>query len=69
MGTELKKFAQNGTPEGNEVKKCVEAGLKAPTSAVVKMAEAFLEKNNTKKILLDGVIRSQEQNESLESVF
>lgn len=69
MGTELKKFAQNGTPEGNEVKNLVEAGLKAPTSAVVKMAEVFIENNPWKKILLDGVIRSQEQNESLESVF
>lgn len=69
MGTELRKFAQSGSPEGNEVKACIEAGLKAPTSAVVKMAENFLEINKTKKVILDGVIRSQEQNDSLESVF
>lgn len=69
MGTELKKFAQNGTPEGNETKRCVEAGLKAPTSAVVKMAQNFLSTNSDKKVLLDGVIRSQEQNDALESVF
>lgn len=69
MGTELKKYMQNGTPEGNEVKALIEAGLKAPTSAVIKMAEQFVENNPTKKILLDGVIRSQEQNENLESIF
>ena len=69
MGTELKKFAQNRTPEGDEVKRLVEAGLKAPTSAVIKMAEQFIKNNPTKKILLDGVIRSQEQNENLESIF
>ena len=69
MGTELKKFAQNGTPEGNETKALIEAGHKAPTSAVVKMAEKFLETNSDKKVLLDGVIRSKDQNDSLESVF
>lgn len=69
MGTELKKFAQNGTPEGNEAKALIEAGHKAPTSAVVKMAENFLEANSGKKVLLDGVIRSKDQNDNLESVF
>lgn len=69
MGTELKKFMKNGTPEGDETKALIEAWLKAPTSAVIKMAELFIENNPTKKILLDGVIRSQEQNENLESIF
>lgn len=69
MGTELKKFMKNWTPEGNEVKTLVEAGLKAPTNAVIKMAKLFIENNPNKKILLDGVIRSQEQNENLESIF
>ncbi len=69
MGTELRKFSQSGTPEGDETKRCIEAGLKAPTSAVVKMAETYIEKNKNKTILLDGVIRSQEQNDALKSVF
>lgn len=69
MGTELKKFAQSGTPEGNEAKELIEAGYKAPTSAVVLMAENFLKTNSDKKVLLDGVIRSQEQNDNLESIF
>ena len=69
MGTELRKFAQTGTPEGDETKRCIEAGLKAPTSAVVAMAEAYVATNKDKKILLDGVIRSQEQNTALEPVF
>ncbi|MBX9809604.1 nucleoside monophosphate kinase [Candidatus Gracilibacteria bacterium] len=69
MGTELKKFAQTDSPEGQETKRCVEAGLKAPTSAVVKMAENFLENNSGKKVLLDGVIRSKEQNDNLEHIF
>ncbi len=69
MGTELKKFAQTDSPEWQETKRCVEAGLKAPTSAVVKMAENFLRNNSGKKVLLDGVIRSKEQNDNLESVF
>lgn len=33
------------------------------------MAEAYVATNKDKKILLDGVIRSQEQNTALESVF
>ena len=69
MGTELKKFAQNRTPEGNEAKALIEAGHKAPTSAVVLMAENFLKKNSDKKVLLDGVIRSKDQNDNLESIF
>lgn len=69
MGTELRKFAQSGTPEWDETRRCIEAGLKAPTSAVVAMASAFVEKNQGKKILLDSVIRSKEQNDSLEKVF
>ncbi len=69
MGTELRKFAKSGTPEWDETKRCIEAGLKAPTSAVVKMAEAYVATNKDKKILLDGVIRSEEQNTALEPVF
>ena len=33
------------------------------------MAEAYVATNKDKKILLDGVIRSQEQNTALEPVF
>lgn len=69
MGTELRKFAKSGTPEWDETRRCIEAGLKAPTSAVVKMAETYVATNKDKKILLDGVIRSQEQNTALEPVF
>lgn len=35
----------------------------------MKMAENFLRNNSGKKVLLDGVIRSKEQNDNLESVF
>ena len=69
MGTELRKFAKSGTPEGEETRRCIEAGLKAPTSAVVAMAEAYVATNKDKKILLDGVIRSAEQNTALGPVF
>ncbi len=69
MGTELRKFAKSGTIEWDETKRCIEAGLKAPTSAVVAMAEAYVANNKHKKILLDGVIRSAEQNTALEPVF
>ena len=43
MGTELKKFMQNGSPEANETKTIIEAGGLAPMSAVVKMTQNFLE--------------------------
>jgi adenylate kinase family enzyme len=33
------------------------------------MAENFLENNSDKKVLLDGVIRSKEQNDNLEHIF
>ncbi len=69
MGTELRKFAKSGTIEWDETRRCIEAGLKAPTSAVVAMAEAYVATNKDKKILLDGVIRSAEQNTALEPVF
>jgi transcription termination factor Rho len=47
----------------------IESGLKVDTPYIVMMAQAFLEKNKDKVILMDSVIRSQEQNEALEPLF
>jgi adenylate kinase len=69
MGTELRKFAQNGTPDGEHVRSFLEQGLKAPTEYIVKLTEKFLESNSGKKVLIDGAIRSAEQNDALEGVW
>ncbi|MDD2694065.1 MAG: nucleoside monophosphate kinase [Candidatus Gracilibacteria bacterium] len=69
MGTELRKFAANGTPDGEYVRSFLEQGLKAPTEYIVKLTEKFLADNRDKKILIDGAIRSAEQNDALETVW
>lgn len=69
MGTELRKFAANGTPDGEHVRSFLEQWLKAPTEYIVKLTEKFLEENDGKNVLIDGAIRSAEQNEALESVW
>lgn len=69
MGTELRKFAANGTPDGEHVRTFLEQGLKAPTEYIVKLTEKFLADNSDKKVLIDGAIRSAEQNDAMESVW
>lgn len=69
MGTELRKFAALDTPDGRRVKEALEAGLKAPTEYIVKLTEKFLADHSDKKVLIDGAIRSAEQNEALEDVW
>ena len=69
MGGELRKFAQNGTPDGNHVKSFLDNGLKAPTEYIVKFTEKFLEENKGKNVLIDGAIRSREQNDAMEKVW
>lgn len=69
MGGELRKFIEEDTPDAQEAKSYMDQWLKVPTSAVVKMAENFIAKNSGKKIILDGVIRSKDQNDALASLF
>lgn len=69
MGSELRKFASNGTPDGDHVRSFVEQGLKAPTEYIVKLTEKFLQENSGKTVLIDGAIRSAEQNDALETVW
>jgi adenylate kinase len=65
MGGELRKFILGDSPEAKEAKELMDQGLKAPTSAIIKMAENFIAKNPGKNIILDGVIRSKDQNDAL----
>lgn len=69
MGSELRKFAANGTPDGEHVRSFLEQGLKAPTEYIVRLTEKFLLENTGKTVLIDGAIRSAEQNDALESVW
>ncbi len=69
MGTELRKFSKLDTEDGRRVKEALEAGLKAPTEYIVKLTELFLAEHSDKKVLIDGAIRSAEQNDALEDVW
>jgi adenylate kinase family enzyme len=69
MGTELRKFSELQTEDGKRVREALHAGLKAPTEFVVKLTEKFLTDHSDKKVLIDGGIRSAEQNDALESVW
>ena len=69
MGGELRKFIQEDTPAARDAKSYMDQWLKVPTSAVVAMTENFIAKNPNKKIILDGVIRSKEQNDALAHLF
>lgn len=69
MWGELRRFIQTDGPEAQAAKACMNQWLKAPTSAIIKMTEEFLERNADKKIIMDGVIRSAEQNEAIGSLF
>ena len=65
MGSELRRYILTDSPEAEEAKKLMDAGLKAPTSAIIAMTEAYFAKNTGKNILMDGVIRSREQDEAI----
>lgn len=69
MGTELRKFAKNGTPDGDMVNSILVAGNKVGPEYIFKLSKDYIEKNNNKKILIDGVIRDSHQNETMESVL
>jgi adenylate kinase family enzyme len=66
MGTELRKFSKLDTEDGRRVKEALDEGAKAPTEYIVKLTEKFLADHNGKKVLIDGAIRSAEQNDALE---
>ncbi len=69
MGGELRRFIQETSPEAQEAKSCMDAGLKVPTGSIIKMAQNFITKHSDKKIILDGVIRSEEQNTAIAHLF
>lgn len=69
MGGELRRFIQTDNPLAQEAKKLMDAGLKAPTTAIVAMTESFLGRNAGKNILMDGVIRSKDQDEAIGHLF
>lgn len=69
MGAELRAFAKLDSADGRRVKEALEAGLKAPTEYVVKLTEKFLAEHDGKRVLIDGAIRSADQNDALESVW
>jgi adenylate kinase len=69
MGGELRKYIQLDTPETQEVKKLMDAGHKAPTTAIIEMTQQFLHKNEGKRIIMDSVIRSADQDEAIGHLF
>ncbi len=69
MGTELRAFSKLDNEDGRRVKTALEAGLKAPTEYIVKLTEKFLEEHRDKRVLIDGAIRSAEQNDAMEKVW
>jgi adenylate kinase len=69
MGGELRKFIQTDNPEALEAKSYMDQGLKVPTHSIVAMAEIFLQNNAGKRIIMDGVIRSTDQDEAIGHLF
>ncbi len=69
MGTELRKFAKNGTPDGDTVNSILTAGNKVGPEYIFKLSKDFIDQNKSKKILIDGAIRDSHQNEVMESVW
>jgi len=69
MGSELRKFIQTDSELAQAAKKNMHQWLKVPIEAVIEMTKRFLEKHTDKHIILDGVIRSKEQNDELEWLF
>lgn len=69
MWGELRKLIQSGTPDGDHAKSFMDQGLKVPTEYVVRLSKKFIEENKEKRILIDGAIRSKEQNDAMEAVW
>jgi adenylate kinase len=69
MWGELRKLIQSGTPDGEHAKTFMDQGLKVPTEYIVRLSKKFIEENKDKHILMDGAIRSKEQNDAMESVW
>ncbi len=69
MGGELRKFAQSSTLDGDHVRSFLDQWLKVPTEYIIKFTEKFLAENIWKKVLIDGAIRSREQNDAMEKVW
>ena len=69
MGSELRKFAVSGSPDGDHVRSFLEQWIKAPTEYIIKFSEKFIKENSNKRIIIDWAIRSKEQNDAMESVW
>lgn len=69
MWGELRKLIQSGTPDGEHAKSFMDQGLKVPTEYIVRLSKKFIEENKDKNILMDGAIRSKEQNDAMEEVW
>ncbi|GAB0175028.1 MAG: adenylate kinase [Candidatus Altimarinota bacterium] len=69
MGGELRKLIQSGTPDGIHAKSFMDQGLKVPTEYIVRLSKKFIDENKDKHILIDGAIRSKEQNDAMEKVW
>ena len=69
MGGELRKLIQSGTADGVHAKSFMDQGLKVPTEYIVRLSKKFIEENKDKHILMDGAIRSKEQNDAMEVVW
>ena len=69
MGGELRRFAKNGTPDGDIVNAILVAGNKVWPEYIIELSKQFIEKNKTKRILIDWGIRDKFQNDAMESVW
>ena len=69
MGGELRRFIQWDSPEAQDAKSYMDQWLKVPTASIIKMAQNFLVDNTGKRIIMDGVIRSADQNTAIGSLF
>lgn len=69
MGSELRKFSKNATPDGEKVRSIIESGNKVGPEYIIELSKQFIEKNKEKKIIIDGAIRDIHQNEAMESVW
>ncbi len=69
MGSELRKFAKNGTRDGDTVNSILIAGNKVWPEYIIELSKNFIENNKDKSILIDGAIRDKFQNDAMEKVW
>lgn len=69
MGSELRKFAKNGTQDGDTVNSILIAGNKVWPEYIIELSKDFIEKNKNKRTLIDGAIRDKFQNDVMEKVW